>query len=95
MKKALFASSSLIMLTSVMAEDRLEMQGTSIIGNKESPNLLHIVPWKKAEPVSLETPGFDSVLNAPLMPIDRATFQRQVRYYNELYPIAGTGAKSE
>ncbi len=95
MKKALFAASSLIMLTSVIAEDRLEMQGTSIIGNKESPNLLYIVPWKKAQPISLETPGFGSVLNAPLMPIERAAFQRQVRYYNELYPTLDTGVMSE
>lgn len=64
------------------------MEGTSIIGNKELPNVLYIVPWKSAKPISLETPPFSSVLDDVLKPIDRSTFKQQVIYYNELYPAA-------
>lgn len=70
----------------VCAQQRLNMEGTSIIGNKELPNVLYIVPWKSPEPVNLETPPFESVLDNVLQPIDRTTFKQQVKYYNELYP---------
>ena len=76
----------LVMSSFVHAQQRLNMEGTSIIGNKELPSVLYIVPWKSAEPVNLETPPFESVLDNVLKPIDRTTFKQQVKYYNELYP---------
>lgn len=36
---------------SIAEEVRVEMQGMSVVGNKESPNLLYIVPWKEAKKV--------------------------------------------
>jgi hypothetical protein len=68
------------------AEERLEMQGTSIIGNKELPKVLYIVPWKPAEKIDLSTPAYSSVLDDPLQPLERNSFRRQVQYYRELYP---------
>lgn len=72
--------------STLMAQERLDMEGTSIIGNKELPNVLYIVPWKSAKTIALETPPFDSVLGDLLKPIERSTFKQQVKYYNELYP---------
>ena len=40
------------------AEEAIKMEGMSVIGNKESPNLLYIVPWK-----SPEIPDIDSTNN--------------------------------
>ena len=31
------------------AQDRIELEGMSIIGNKELPKMLYIVPWKNYE----------------------------------------------
>lgn len=70
----------------VSAQQRLEMEGTAIIGNKELPNVLYIVPWKSAEPVSMQAPPINSVLDDLLNPIERSTFKQQVNYFNELYP---------
>lgn len=76
-----------IMFTSLLgAQQRLDMDGTAIIGNKELPNVLYIVPWKSAEPVSMQAPPINSVLDDLLNPIERSTFKQQVNYYNELYP---------
>ena len=36
---------------SLAEEVRVEMQGMSVVGNKESPNLLYIVPWKEANKI--------------------------------------------
>ena len=65
--------------------ERLQMDGTAIIGNKELPKILYIVPWKTAEPLALKTPPFNSVLDEKFQPIERSTFRRQLLYYNELY----------
>lgn len=73
---------------SVQAQQRLEMEGTAIIGNKELPKVLYIVPWKSAEAVNLNTPPYRSVLDEALQPVDRSSFRRQINYYNEMYPSA-------
>ena len=73
------------MASPVFAQQRLDMQGTSIIGNKELPNILTIVPWKSAEPVSLSTPSFDSVLDEPPHTLERSTFQRQLDLFTTIY----------
>ena len=70
----------------LQAQERIEMQGTAIIGNKELPKVLYIVPWKSAERINIEQPAFSSILDRSMRPIERSTFQRQVRYYQELYP---------
>ena len=56
------------------------MQGTSIIGNKELPKVLYIVPWKGAEPVELGQPVFTSILDQSLQPdlaLKGGSFHRQ------------------
>lgn len=69
-----------------LAQQRLEMEGTAIIGNKELPRVLYIVPWKSAEPVALDAPPFRSVLDEPFTPIERSSFRRQLDLYQSLYP---------
>lgn len=77
---------SLVLVCSgVPAQQRLEMEGTAIIGNKELPKVLYIVPWKSAEKTDLVTPPYRSVLDQALQPIERKSFNRQVEYYNQLY----------
>ncbi|MBL6998517.1 MAG: hypothetical protein ISR73_01560 [Gammaproteobacteria bacterium] len=71
--------------TTSEAEQRLDMQGTSIIGNKELPNVLYIVPWKSADRVVVDTPPIDSVLDEPIQPLKRSTYKRQLNYYDEIY----------
>lgn len=73
--------------TNVTAQERLEMEGTAIIGNKELPKVLYIVPWKPAERIDIPTPPITSVLDQPLKPIERKTFRRQVQYHQTLFPV--------
>ncbi len=77
--------SMLVLCSPVLAEQRLEMDGTAIIGNKELPKVLYIVPWKASEKVSLSTPDFTSVLDDPFKPVDRSTFKRELEFYNKIY----------
>lgn len=72
---------SLFLSFSLFAEDRIELKGTSIIGNKELPKMLYIVPWKSAELPDMNIPPIESLINEALSPIDRDSFRRKIRYY--------------
>jgi hypothetical protein len=62
------------------AEDRADIDKTQIIGNRELPKVLYIVPWKKPLPEDLSPRPMVSVLDEALAPVDRDVFRRQVRY---------------
>jgi hypothetical protein len=62
------------------AEDRAALEPTQIIGNRELPKVLYIVPWKKPLPGELAGRPVASVLDEALAPVDRDVFRRQVHY---------------
>ena len=72
------------LLAGVQAEERLEMEGTAIIGNQELPKVLYIVPWKQSELPDLSEPPLQSLIDDALMPIDREEFRREVLYHDAL-----------
>ena len=81
--------SALLFSTTLVAqetEDRLDMEGTSIIGNKESPNILYIVPWKPAQRIDTPAPPVVSILDRPLQKLDRKEFRRQVKFHQKVFP---------
>ena len=61
-------------------QDRAEIDPTKIIGNRELPKVLYIVPWKKPLPGDLAGRPPVSVVDEALAPVDRDVFRRQVRY---------------
>ena len=63
------------------AQDRADIDRTQIIGNRELPKVLYIVPWKKPLPGELSGRPVASVLDEALAPVDRDVFRRQVRYH--------------
>ncbi|GEM_PF-246887 len=62
------------------AQDRADIDKTQIIGNRELPKVLYIVPWKKPLPGDLSGRPVVSVLDEALAPVDRDVFRRQVQY---------------
>lgn len=74
------------------AEDKAALDGTRIIGNRELPKVLYIVPWKKPLPGDLSGRPGDSVLDEALAPIDRDVFRREVQYDAQLRPQAAAPA---
>lgn len=86
---------SSIVLTSANAQQRLELDGTSIIGNKELPKVLYIVPWKATEKVDFPSPPIVSIMDEALTPIERSTFRRQVRYHQAIFPTTDINNNAE
>lgn len=86
-----FAPSALLALLAlalvsppVLAQDRAEIDPTKIIGNRELPKVLYIVPWKKPLPGNLSGKPVSGVMDEVLAPVDRDVFRRQVRYHTEV-----------
>ena len=83
-KQLIFAFILLMICSLTQAEDRIELEGTSIFGNQELPKVLYIVPWKDSELPQLNEPPLESLIDEALAPIDRSEFRRQVIYYDAL-----------
>jgi hypothetical protein len=62
------------------AQDRADLDRSQIIGNRELPKVLYIMPWKKPVPGDLSGRPSTSVLDEALAPVDRDVFRRQVHY---------------
>ena len=64
--------------------DRLDLDSTSITGNRELPKVMSIVPWKEAEPPAGPDRPMNSLVEEVLSPLDRDEFRREVSYYGDL-----------
>lgn len=74
------ACGALLCAAPAQAQDRAVIDRAQIIGNRELPKVLYIVPWKKPMPDELTARPPESVLDEVLAPVDRDVFRRQVRY---------------
>ena len=75
------------------AQDRADIDRTQIIGNRELPKVLYIVPWKKPLPGTLQGRPVQSVLDETLAPVDREVFRRQVDYNGQVAARAAAALK--
>jgi hypothetical protein len=66
--------------------DAKMVSGMSILGNKEAPMSLFIVPWKTSE-LGAET-NLTRTLNERHVPVDRDVFLRELAFYQ--VSVAGT-----
>ena len=94
MKQLMLILLTLFTLSSVLAEDKKkenvpakktgsevkELSGISIIGNKEAPKSLYIVPWKDSQ-VGVESSLTSGLLDERMQPVDKDVFMRELDYY--------------
>ena len=76
----------LMLQTPAMAEENKvdsevkELSGISIIGNKEAPKSLYIVPWQNSE-VGVATSLSSGLLDDSMRPVDKEVFLRELDFY--------------
>ena len=56
------------------------LSGISIIGNKDAPKSLYIVPWRSSE-LGFESDLNSSLLNEGMHPVDKDVFERELNFY--------------
>lgn len=71
----------------VYSADNMDMDGTTVIGNRELPKALHIVPWKAADSGNLAGRPLNSLVDQTLEPLDRDVFLRELEYYDAVHGI--------
>jgi len=81
----------LLTLAPVRGEERIDMDAISIIGNKELPNILYILPWKQADLPEMSELPLSSLIDDALKPIDRQTMLRR-QYYKQIIKQQGAPA---
>ena len=79
-RSSALAAIAVLAAAPALAQDRADLDATRIIGNRELPQALYIVPWKRPLPGDLVGRPPASVVDEALAPIDRDVFRRQVRY---------------
>ncbi len=80
----LLACLPLFLSAAVHAEEVVNLEGTTVVGNRELPKVLYIVPWQQSElPNASELP-LNQLINDALSPIERDVFQRQVKFHYQL-----------
>jgi hypothetical protein len=85
------------------AADRLNLNTTTVTGDREQPKVMYVVPWKSANIGDLSGKPMNSLLDEVLAPVDREEFRREVAYYDAVTapapqagqrkPTAGQGAR--
>lgn len=70
----------LVISSQVCAEEAKELSGISIIGNKEAPKSLYIVPWKNSE-VGVATSLTSGLLDETNKLVDKEVFMRELDFY--------------
>lgn len=71
----------LVLSFQATAQDEVkELSGISIIGNKEAPKSLYIVPWKNSQ-VGVETSLTSGLLDDSNRLIDKEVFMRELEFY--------------
>jgi hypothetical protein len=73
------------------AHDYIELETMQVTGNRELPNVMYVVPWKKPDLGDFAGRPPKSLLDEMLAPVDRDVFLRQNRYFAALQPDAAGG----
>ncbi len=73
--------------------DRIELDTTTVTGNRELPKVMYVVPWKKADIGDLMGRPLNSLLDEVLAPVDRDVFRREVAYYKGMAASAAQNGK--
>lgn len=67
--------------TNVLVDTQVkELSGISIIGSKEAPKSLYIVPWQNSE-VGVATSLRSGLLDDSMRPLDKEVFLRELNFY--------------
>ena len=84
--KSMITLIMLIAATGVLAadgnrpDDIKQLKGMSLMGDKEAPKSLYIVPWHDAE-YKQNTSLSSDVIDSEMRAVDRDSFMRQLRLY--------------
>jgi len=66
------------------AADSLKLDETSIVGTRELPKVLYIVPWKDSNVGLLTGQSQPGRFDAGMVPVERESYAREIEYFEML-----------
>lgn len=85
-KKTCIALIAITLITNTFAADKKQtgkvkqLSGISIVGDKETPKSLYIVPWHNAE-LEQYTRLTSSIMNSDMQPVDRDSLLKELELF--------------
>ena len=79
------AVAAMVFISVASAEERLDLEGNTIFGSRESPKAFYVVPWRPLASGEIVGLQVESLLDEELEPIDPEAFRRQVEFYDVLH----------
>lgn len=76
----------------LLAEERIQLDDTSILGSRELPKVTYIVPWKSSKITEVGGLGNKSSYKDGMAALDRDIFRKELDYFNMLQ---GAGRQSQ
>lgn len=80
---------ALFALSQARADDQLDLESSTVTGNRELPKVMVIVPWKKAYPGEVPGRPLHSLLDEAVAPVDRQVFRKRLEFYRTVSVAAG------
>ena len=74
--------------------EKLELETTTITGNRELPKVMYVVPWKHPEAGDLRGKPLETLLDEALAPVDREVFNREINYFRGLQATRDAGVET-
>jgi hypothetical protein len=69
------------------AQDELQLDGMAVVGNRELPKALFIVPWKAPEAAMAPDRPVNTLVNEVLQPVDPDVFRRKLEYFEAVHRL--------
>ncbi|KAF0192264.1 MAG: hypothetical protein FD165_889 [Gammaproteobacteria bacterium] len=66
------------------AQDRVDVQGATIVGDSELPKILYIVPWRSPFDSNVSDMSPVSLVSPRMAPLDRDEFRRMLDYEDKI-----------
>ncbi|OZG73511.1 hypothetical protein BTA51_10875 [Hahella sp. CCB-MM4] len=68
------------------AVERIELEGTSVRGDQEQPQVLYLIPWQTPKSPEIQVPAPKQELDGILEPVERQSFRERL-YYRQYLKI--------
>ena len=75
----------LVVAGEALSADRLELEDTAIIGSRELPKVLYVVPWKASRMGTLAGVSEKGSFKDSMTVLDRDIFLRELKYFDVLH----------
>ena len=69
------------------ASEDLQLDGMAVVGNRELPKALFIVPWKTPEAALAPDRPLNTLVNDVLQPVDPDVFRRKLEYFETVHRL--------